>query len=183
MTMNKILSIIVFSLLFTVGRAADIHYVIEGETEGLDGKFMYLHDYDKKITFDSTLVSNGRFKFEGTYDRPAFVRVENGNYFSNCVLDTLAVVDFNTHYPTSGSSLNKKLINFIAEEQKIEDELNKFAEELRNHGFEQPELGDIFQHLYDKLYPRKVKLLSETIENNPDGIGEAAIMSLGNTSA
>lgn len=178
--MNKILSVITCLLLMIGGNASAIDYVVEGNIEGMDGKLLYLHDYDKEITFDSTLVSNGRFQFQGSYGRPAFVRVENGRFFSNCILDTLAVVDFNTHYPSSGSILNQKLIALVSENKKIDDELDKFSKELSSHGFKQPELGEIYKHLYDKLYPRRLQLLYNAIEENPNGIGEYAVMTLGN---
>ncbi|MCI8999174.1 MAG: AhpC/TSA family protein [Muribaculaceae bacterium] len=173
-------SLIVVLLLVTATISATaIDYVVQGQIEGMDGKLLYLHDYDKEITIDSTLVTNGRFKFHGSYERPALVRVENGRFFSNCILDTLAVVNFDTHYPSAGSLLNQKMINFSSENQTIEDELDKFRDELINHGFEQPELGEIYKHLFDKLFPRRLQLLYQTIEDNPNGVGEYAIMSLG----
>lgn len=178
--MNNILFLII-CLLFMIGENAfAIDYVVQGQIEGMDGELLYLHDYDKEITFDSTLVTNGRFKFQGSYERPALVSVGNERFFSNCVLDTLAVVDFDTHYPSSGSLLNQKMIYFMSENQKIEDELDKFRDELKNHGFEQPELGEIYKHLYDKLFPHKLQLLYKTIEDSPNGVGEYAVMSLGN---
>lgn len=179
--MNKILSIIIACYPLLIGwNAYAIDYIVEGQIEGHDGQMLYLHDYDKKMIFDSTLVSNGRFKFQGTYDRPAFVRVENGRLFSNCILDSLAVVDFDTHYPSSGSSLNMKFMEFQSKIQEIDDDLDKFGEELLAHGFKQPELGEICKHLYDRYFPQKLQLYYDAIESNPNGVGEAAIMELAN---
>lgn len=167
------------SLAMGIGNTLAIDYVVEGKVEGLDGKMLYMHDYDSRTNIDSTAVMNGSFRFKGSYDRQAFVRIENGNVFSNCILDTLAVVDFTTHRPSDGSGLNKKLIEYMSESQKIDDELAQFGNELRGHGFEQPEFGEIYKLLYDKLRPGRLKLQYKTIAENSNGLGEAAIMGLG----
>lgn len=164
--------------LLTVGYTFAIDYTVEGSVEDMDGKMLYMFDYDKKINIDSTLVANGHFQFKGTYERPAFVRIENGNVFANCVLDTLAIVDFNTHYVSSGSLLNQNLMTFLSENKTYEDELRTFGNELQSHGFEQPELGEIYSRLYTKLRPKFLYLLTNTIESNPNGVGEAALMQL-----
>lgn len=167
------------SMGLAMSSAFAIDYVVEGAAEDLDGKMIYLRDYDTEMTIDSALVSNGVFRFKGSYERPAYVRVENGNLYCNCILDTLAVVDFKTHRPSSGSLLNKKYIELKSEDDKIWDELQQFSNELQSHGFEQPELGDIYQHLYYKLRPKNMELITNAIIENQNGVGEAAIMSLG----
>jgi thiol-disulfide isomerase/thioredoxin len=49
-------------------------YTIDGQLAGADGKKVYLR-YGEGETFvaDSTIVSNGRFTFKGTIDRPYYV--------------------------------------------------------------------------------------------------------------
>lgn len=47
--MNKILSVITCLLIVIGGNASSIDYVVEGYIEGIDGKLLYLHDYDKEI--------------------------------------------------------------------------------------------------------------------------------------
>ena len=56
---------------------AAIDYVVKGEVEGLDGKMLYMSDYDNNRMIDSTMVADGRFQFKGRYGRPAYVRIEN----------------------------------------------------------------------------------------------------------
>jgi len=177
--MIKTISALVISILISAVYACPIDYVVEGQISGADGQVLYIYDYDKKINIDSTRVSDGKFRFEGIYDRPAFVRVEGGKLFSNCVLDTLAVIDFDTHFPLSGSILNEKLIELRAKDKAIDDELDKFSHELKSHGFKQPELGDIYKHLYDRLRPGRIELYSKAIIENPNGVGESALMSFG----
>ena len=96
-----------------------VNYIVEGSVDGLDGKVLYMFDYDKKVNIDSVTVTDGRFQFNGTYERPAYVRIENGRFFSNCILDSLAVVDFESHGPSSGSDLNMRLIELFAENKKL----------------------------------------------------------------
>lgn len=178
--MKLIRNIAALSALMATIAAHAFDYVVEGQIEGYDGKMMYISDYDTKMNIDSTLVTNGAFRFEGSYSRPAFVRVESGYAYANCILDTLAVVDFTTHLPSSGSLLNQKMLDLEAAYSRINEELEQFANELRGHGFEQPELGEIFKHLYDKLNPKKIDLFAKAIAENPNGVGEYAVMVLGN---
>lgn len=178
--MKTIRTIAALSALMVATGAHAIDYVVEGQINGYDGKMMYLSDYDTNRFIDSALITNGSFRFEGSYDRPAFVRVEREYEYSNCILDTLAVVDFEKHCPVSGSLLNQQLLELMASEQKIEDELDQFGNELRAHGFEQPELGEIFSHLYYKLQPKLVELYSNAMVENPNGVGEYAVRQLAN---
>lgn len=177
--MIRSISSVCLSILLSAICAYPIDYVVKGQISGADGQVLYIYDYDKKINIDSTNVSDGKFCFKGTYDRPAFVRVEGGRYYSNCVLDTLAVLDFDTHFPSSGSILNEKLIELKTKDKAIDDELDKFSHELKSHGFKQPELGDIYKHLYDRLRPDRIELYSNAIIENPNGVGESAMLSFG----
>ncbi|MCM1451314.1 MAG: AhpC/TSA family protein [Clostridium sp.] len=177
--MNKIVCTFFSLLLFSANAASALDYVVEGEIAGYDGKMLYLRDYDDEMKIDSTIVSNGKFKFQGSYPRPAFVRLDGGRMYANCVLDSLVAVDFNTHIPSSGTSLTMNFLDLASKLSELDNELDKFGEELQAHGFEQPELGDIYKHLYDKLRPQRLKLLYDAIENNSNGIGEYAIMELG----
>ncbi len=177
--MKKARNLLAIGALIVSMHAYSVDYVVEGQVGGLDGQTMYMYDYDKKINIDSVTIKNGKFRFEGSYSRSAYVRIERGNIFSNCVLDTLAIVDFNTHSPSSGSAVNQSLIDFWNKDKLIDDELDKFSSELESHGFEQPELGEIYRHLYYKLRPRRLELYTNTILKNPNGVGEAAMLKLG----
>lgn len=179
MVIKRLLTIVLIGVL-TTSYVFAIDYTVRGSVDNMEGKMLYMFDYDKDIIVDSTLVSNGQFIFKGNYERPAFVRIENGGLFSNCVLDTLAIMDFNTHFPSGGSSLNQQLIEFRSANQQILDELQKFRSELKSHGFEQPELGEIYNYLLNKLRPKSLQLCAQTIEANPNGVGEYAINQLSN---
>lgn len=180
-SIKKLLTVVSL-VLFAANYAFSIDYVVKGKVDNLDGKKLYMFDYDKRENIDSTLVQNGQFEFSGSYERPAFVRIENGAIFSNCVLDTLAIVDFDTHFPSGGSLMNQEILKFNSANQIIIDELNKFAAELRSHGFEQPEFGEIYKRLYDKRRPELLKLYNQTIEDHPDGVGECVLLKLGGLS-
>lgn len=177
--MKKSRNVLAIGALIVSMHAYGVDYVVEGQVDGLDGQIMYMYDYDKKINIDSVTIINGKFRFEGSYSRSAYVRIERGNIFSNCVLDSFAIVDFNTHSPSSGSAVNQSLIDFWNKDKLIDDELDKFSNELENHGFEQPELGEIYSHLYYKLRPRRLEFYTNTIVKNSNGVGEAAMLKLG----
>lgn len=162
----------------TVANLFAVDYVVEGRIEGADGKMLYMSDYDRDETIDSALVVNGMFRFKGSFDRNAYVRIESGNQYANCVLDSLAVIDFNTHGPIAGTSLTCDFIKLLDKAKLIEDELQRFGEELRSHGFKQPEFGEIYKHLYDKRRPEMLALYTKAIAEHPDGVGEKALMSV-----
>ncbi|MDE6333784.1 MAG: AhpC/TSA family protein [Muribaculaceae bacterium] len=157
-----------------------VDYVIEGRIDGCDGKTFYVYDYDVNQNIDSAIVADGKLYIAGSYDKNAFVRIEGGRYFSNCVLDTLAVIDFDTRWPSGGSEMNLRLRDLAAADNAISDELNTFASELASHGFEGEEKGDMYKRLYDKRRPERIKLYTDAIIANDNGVGISAIMSLGN---
>lgn len=155
-------------------------YVVEGHVADMDGKYLYMHDYDKKVNIDSAMVVDGAFRFQGTYYRPAFVRIERGNIFSNCILDTLAILDFDTHYPSSGSSLNSKLIEMQSAKILMDSKMDQYVKKLESDGIQQPEFGQKIMDYYNGLRPGLLELYAKSIAENPNGVGEAAIMELGN---
>lgn len=167
-----VLSLSSFAISF-----AAVNYTVKGELPAdMEGKTIYIHDYDKRVNIDSAKVVNGKFSASGTYDHPILVRVENGNYFSNCILDSVVTVDFNTHQPAEGSELNRKYIEYYAALNAIQDELIRFREELASHGFEQPQLGEIFKLLWDKKNPLTLEIMENALKNEDNGIGYTALM-------
>ncbi len=157
-----------------------VDYIVEGQVEGLDGKKMYMYDYDRQGNIDSADVKGGKFRFAGSYDRNAFVRVENGRAYSNCVLDSLVTVDFDSHMASDGAGLTRKFLDLYNQDRAFDAELNKFGEELDSHGFTGEERGEIYKRLFDKQRPVRIKFYADILKNNSDGIGEYFVMSLGN---
>ena len=72
-------------------QAGAVDYVIEGRIDGCDSLMLYAHDYNTRTNIDSAVVVDGSLRIVGSYDDNALVRIEGGRYFSNCVIDTLAV--------------------------------------------------------------------------------------------
>lgn len=178
--MTRLLTTIMFLSLIGFN-AFSIDYVVEGDVADAEGETFYMMDYDINENIDSAVVVNGKLRFQGSYPSQAFVRVWHGyEYFSNCVLDSLAVVDFDTHFPAGGSMLNLRLKELIGSKKVIEDDLNKFSSEVRSHGFTDEEAGEIFKRLFDKRRPELLKLYSDAVLNNDNGVGYAFMMNLGN---
>lgn len=168
-----VLSLSSFALSF-----ATVNYTVKGELPAdMEGKTIYIHDYDKCANIDSAKVVNGKFSVSGTYDHPILARVENGNYFSNCILDSVVTVDFNTRQPSEGSELNRKYCEYYAALNVIQEELERFSDELSSHGFEQPQKGDIFKMLWDKKNPLILEIMENAIKNEDNGVGYTALMS------
>lgn len=105
--MKQFFSLLFISMVLAI-RASSVDYVIEGEVQGLDGQIFQVSDYDNDKIIGSGEVKDGKLRITGSYDKQAYVLVENGNTYANCIIDTLAIVDFNTHMPSGGSALNVK---------------------------------------------------------------------------
>lgn len=175
MKMKSLFTLIALSSFALSASAVD--YTVKGELPAdMEGKTIYLHDYDKRVNIDSAKVVNGKFSISGTYDHPILARVENGSYFSNCILDSIVTVDFNTHQPSDGSELNRKYIEYYAALNVIEDDLDRFSEELSSHGFEQPQKGEIFKLLWDKKNPLILEIMENALKNEDNGIGYTALI-------
>lgn len=167
----------VLSLSSSALSFAAVNYTVKGELPAeMEGKTIYLHDYDKRANIDSAKVINGKFSVSGTYDHPILVRVENGNYFSNCILDSVVTVDFKTRQPADGSELNRKYVEYYSALKEIEEELDRFSEELSSHGFEQPQKGEIFKLLWDKKNPFVLEIMENALKNEDNGIGYTALL-------
>lgn len=164
-----------------------IDYKVKGELDVPDSTKVFIKDYGRdEVKIDSALIKDGKFQMEGNYDRNAYVRIETADYkhFSNGILDTLLVPNFETYQPDSASTgLNHKLLSFDENFNKIGEELESFSAELKAHGFEGEDFGDIYSKLYYKLRPQAISLFTNTLkENNDNGLVESVIFKLINIS-
>lgn len=176
--MKQLITVLLFLMAFAVPAEA-IDFIIEGEVPGMEGEAFEVSDYDNHKIIASGEVKNGKLRITGSYDYPAYARVEGGNTFANCIIDTLAIVDFNTHMPAGGSSLNVKLRDLLQKDQYYADERKRFYNEIQSHGFDKDETGEIYKHLYDKQRPEILSFYSQAIKENDNGIGTAFVLRLG----
>ncbi len=153
-----------------------VDYTVKGELPGMDGARVYLYDYEMSRNIDSVKVVDGAFAFSGRVEWPKLARLECGVNFSNCVLDSVVTVDFASHLPLQGSRLNRRYLEYDAALHAIEDELARFSKELDDHGFEQPQKGEVYKMLFDRKKPLIIDLLETTVKNNDNGVGQAAMM-------
>ncbi len=91
----------------------------------------------------------------------------------------MPVADFTTHMPSGGSALNMKLRELSQKYEAYKEERRQFYNEIKSHGFDDEEAGEIFKHLYDKQRPEIISLCSQTIKENDNGLGLAFVMNLG----
>lgn len=169
-------------IVFTVYNINAIDYKIEGTINVPDGTKIYMSDYmmDGFFPIDSTYVKNNKFTMKGNYDRNADVRIETADFrqFASGILDTLLVLNFETHLPDKSSSvINQRLLDFTDNWKILDDELQLFSKELSAHGFDEDEIGEIYSKLYYKLRPKFYDLLINTLkENYNNGLGEEVLL-------
>lgn len=162
--------------------AENVRYTISGNVDGIDGKTMYVFDYDIRQNIDSTTVADGKFRISGTYGRKAFVRVECGNTFSNCVLDEgPTVVDFETHRPASGSDINMMYTAMCETNNEFFANMNKRRQGIIDSGLTGDSLAAAFKAAADEMLPAYKEFYRNAVLGNLDnGIGESALMTYSN---
>lgn len=182
--MNKIQSYVVSALLLSITAAAyaQVHYVIKGELPDADGKKVYILDYADNSTIDSAEIKNGKFILEGKYGRDAFVRVESGRKYSNCILDSVVIVDFNTNTPVRCiSAKNDCFGEFVSMEESFYMQGDAMRDSCLSAGMSEKDAGQYYyDHFYKNELPKFKGKLRSAIENNQNGAGEALIMMYGN---
>lgn len=155
-------------------------YEVSGRVSDMDGQTFYMTDYFRdNAVIDSATVADGRVLFKGSYGRGAFVRVECGRAFSNCILDdTPVVLDFDTHYPVSGGDLNMRL----KEEEAARDAQYRYLDSCQKALKEKYPDPEQFLPEYKKIYDsrfgdEKARAIAMIKENASNGMGEALLLS------
>lgn len=165
------------SCCIAISCAIGANYDVSGHTELPDGTVFYLYDYALSRNIDSTKVVANLVHFTGNYYRDAAVRIESGNTYSNCILDsTPIIVDFKSHKPLSGSRLNIKLNEIMSLDSANSAAFDKLYETVTD----KEKLKVESKRLYDALIPAYIDTLKNTILTNlENGLGERALLTFG----
>lgn len=162
--------------LVSLHTEASVHYVIKGEMPDKDGRTVYLLDYDTNQRIDSTLVSNGSFKIEGNYDRDACARVECETLYSNCILDGEVTLDFESHSPKAGSSLNMLFNGYRNQENEYFTKMESLEEKLTAEGKNEEEISIKTREYCNENFPQLMQNYEDGILSNQNGLGEALML-------
>ena len=149
-------------------------YVIEGSLPGEDGREFTVFDYDSRSVIGKGKVVDGKLIIKGTTEQPLLVRVESDNIFTNCVLDSLAVVDFETHYPSDGSLLNRLYRDNKREESLIVRDYDNMKNKCNNGEISKDSLEKYRWRIVDET----VDLYVKSIKDNNNGVGYSSLLSL-----
>lgn len=173
-TLSYALCVCLFSISL---HATAFHYVVEGKIDGHDGHTIILSDYGQNgLIIDSTKVSDGKFRMEGDYDRQAFVRFDCGrDAYSNCILDSLTIPNFDTHLPEPCSFLNKRLLKYNEQKDSIHNEISDYSRLLSSQGLTNEEMYEKFSQFYNAKHPEIMGFFKKAITENPNAIGEQTV--------
>ena len=155
-------------------------YEVSGRVSDMDGNTFYMTDYFRdNAVIDSATVTDGRVLFKGSYGRGAFVRVECGRAFSNCILDdTPVVLDFDTHYPVSGGDLNMRLKEEEAARNAQYRYLDSCQKALKEKYPDPEQFLTEYKKIYDSRFgDEKARAITMIKENAGNGMGEALLLS------
>lgn len=154
-------------------------YEVSGRIQDMDGKTFYMTDYFRdNALIDSATVTDGHIHFKGSYERGALVRVECGRAFSNCILDdTPIVLDFDTHYPMSGGSINMRLKEEEAARNAKHRYLDSCQEVLKEKFPDQEQFRTEYKKFYDSQFgDEKDRAMTMIKENAGNGMGECLLL-------
>lgn len=157
--------------------ATAFHYVVEGIIDGHDGHTIILSDYGQNgLIIDSAKVHDGKFRMEGEYNRRTFVRVDcNRDAYSNCILDSLTIPNFDTHLPEPCSFLNERLLRYNEKKDSIHNEISDYSRQLSSMGLRDEEMHEKFSQFYNAKHPEIIEYFKEVITENQNAIGEQAV--------
>lgn len=179
--MEKLFVTLVLSLAYGLSANAT-DYVVVGELEVPDSEKVYMYDYDIRKNIDSAMVVNKKFLFEGQYDRQAFVRIESGKQYSNCVLEKDTVwVDFETHFSKPNGHLNDGIVKLVESKNNLYGRLEILRDSIGKLQIPESEKEIMFRKAGGMALKPYLENIKSTAWNNPDGVGEAALMEYGST--
>lgn len=105
--------------------ARDRSYTIEGEVDpSLNGKTVYLSDYQNESIVDSAVVANGRFLFTGSISRDSIRRIDLGREYANLILEPGRIVVYLDRHLAGGTPLNDANIAYQAVFDSLVNELS-----------------------------------------------------------
>jgi thiol:disulfide interchange protein len=177
----KLLYFAVLSLCAMSVSARTVNYDISADVEGLEGKTFYIKDYFKNSAIiDSAVVSNGKLHFVGSYERQAFVRVESGHDYANCVLeDSSIVLDFDKHFAKAGGRLSTMYRDYVLAEEERFDRMDSVARAFRDKYADKEQFRVEFKKYYDANFaPYNAAQIDSLKVHASDGFGECLFMDL-----
>lgn len=176
---------LLFTLSAAISAAEGIHYVITGRLDnpGAEGGRIVIYDYDRRTNINSAVVKNGCFRIEGDYGRRAYVRVESGREYANCILDDCVTVDFSLHTAVDGSATTREYIRCWNELEALRAESDEYSRALKARKIGDDEFRDKMGAFFrDRFRPRFLQIVADAAENRADGLAEWGIMELGEIS-
>ncbi len=176
----KLFLFVVLSLFVTATSARSVSYDISANVDGLDGKTVYIKDYFKNnVLIDSAIVRDGKLHFCGNYERRAFVRVECGRVFANCVLeDTPIELDFDKHYVKAGGPLSAMHRDYLLAREEKFGRIDSAVKVLRGKFADSEQFRVEFEKYYDANFaPYDAAIIDSLKAHASDGFGECLFMS------
>ncbi len=163
----------VFACAVTASASA-IDYHISASLPDAEGTTVYLKDYADNHCIDSAVVTNGKLNLRGTYPRQAYVRMEYGYEYANCVLEDGAIaIDFSTHSPISGAELNNRHKAILEEMEIVWKTLSASMDSLKSLGLNDDETQSRQIAIFDAVkLSLTTKLEKIILDNQNNGIGE-----------
>ncbi len=157
---------------------AQLHYQISGELDAHDGEAVSIMDYSTNSVINKGEVRNGKFLLEGEYDSDAHVRIIGENEYRNCILDSLVIADFTTHYAKRATSeVNDTYIDYMTIEDRVYDRCMELRDSCVATGMSEKDAIDFMNaNFSDREIPKLEQLCQDKIAANQNGAGEALLM-------
>jgi len=173
----KLLILLIISISALSAYAVD--YDISATLDDMEGETFYIFDYFRNgVKIDSAKVIEGKLHFRGSYGRTAYVRVDNGPMYCNCILeDTPIVLDFNRHIPLAIGKLSSKYNDYAKAKNEMYRQLDSAINVMREKFPDNEQFKVEWKNYYDHNFKNyKSYQLKELKEHCHDGFGESILM-------
>lgn len=155
-------------------------YKVTGINLGPDseGKHVYMSLYKNNARIDTAIVKDGTFILEGTLPESSFARLDIYREYANFIAgEGEVVVDFNTHLPASGNTINMAYRAIESKCDSILTSIRAKADSIRDSGSSKEEQQSQLKKLYGDYRERiRPELKELVLKNNDNGLGHAATL-------
>jgi len=172
-----------FCVALLVACSSNTSYIVKGvlPDNTYNNKYVYMTEYGNIDFVDSTIVKNGKFKFEGIADEARLRRIEIENLYSNIILENgkIKVDLFNPNHST-GTLLNERLSEYSYGLSSFIDAAEQANVEIRllktRHDIDKTEKDNLLKSAQDEINSNMYKLASPAFTENKDNILGAYIL-------
>lgn len=153
-------------------------YTVEGVADAaLNGKKVFLYDYNTRKALDSTMVEDSKFTFKGSTDEIKFCMITVERSAVGLILEAGNITADLKERATSGTTLNDALTAYNKEILEMNKARNNLYKDLKEKIADEAEMRKEFENAYkNEWIPKYKALLNKSLDANANNIVAAAVL-------